>query len=190
MTVVVGNHGTPLHQAALKGHKEIVSVLLDAGCPTDVVDIEGCSALHYAAGHGAVEVMGVLIESRFGCQSREDNDGWTPLHLASVCGELEAVRELLRLGANTSVICDYATPLHQAALKGHKEIVSVLVVTGKLEAVRELLRLGANASMTVVAGEYGTPLHQAALKGHKEIVSVLLDAGCPNCWMQVVLLMK
>jgi hypothetical protein len=41
MTVVAGEYGTPLHQAALKGHKEIVSVLLDAGCPTDVVDIEG-----------------------------------------------------------------------------------------------------------------------------------------------------
>jgi ankyrin repeat protein len=34
-------NGTPLHQAALKGHKEIVSVLLDAGCPIDVVNIEG-----------------------------------------------------------------------------------------------------------------------------------------------------
>jgi ankyrin repeat protein len=34
---ITGKHGTPLHQAAEKGYKEIVSVLLDAGCPIDVV---------------------------------------------------------------------------------------------------------------------------------------------------------
>jgi ankyrin repeat protein len=35
-----------------------VSVLLDAGCPIDVVDIKGSSALHYATEGGAVEVIG------------------------------------------------------------------------------------------------------------------------------------
>jgi ankyrin repeat protein len=155
MTVVASTVGTPLHLAAIMGHKEIVSVLLDAGCPFDEVNIEGRSALHYAAGGGVVEIIGILIdrglgnsttsscfegfwiESRFGCQSKKDKDGLTPLHLASACGKLEAVRELLRLGANASMT----------------------VVAGE-------------ASMTVVADLYGTPLHRAATMGHKEYMEL------------------
>jgi hypothetical protein len=58
MTVVAGEYGTPLHQAALKGHKEIVSVLLDAGCPTDVVDIEGFDVVNI---EGCITVLYILL---------------------------------------------------------------------------------------------------------------------------------
>ena len=91
MTVVAGTAATPLHQAALKGHKDLVSVLLDAGCPIDVVDSEGGNALHNAAGAGNVEV---LIERGSGVNI-EDNDGRTPLHWAAIFGKLEVVSELL-----------------------------------------------------------------------------------------------
>ena len=165
MTMVAGKYGTPLHQAALKGHKEIVSVLLDAGCPIDVVDNEGRSVLHYAAESGAVEVIGVLIERGLDV-NREDNDGWTPLHWTSGLGELEAVCELLRLGAQASmtmVAGKYGTPLHQAALKGHKEIVSVL--------------LDAGCPIDVVTIKGHSALHVAAGGGAVEVLGVLIERG-------------
>jgi ankyrin repeat protein len=46
------------------------------------VNIEGRSALHYAAGGGVVEIIGILIDRGL-VVTREDNDGCTPLHLAS-----------------------------------------------------------------------------------------------------------
>ena len=165
MTVVASTVGTPLHQAAMKGLKEIVSVLLDAGCPIDVVDINGLSALHHAARGGAVEVMGVLIERGLDV-NRENTDGWTPLHMASGCGELEAVRELLRLGANASmtvVAGKDATPLHLAALMGHKEIVSVL--------------LDAGCPIDVVNINGHSALHYAAEGCAVEVIGVLIDRG-------------
>jgi ankyrin repeat protein len=102
--------------------------------------------------------------------NRENNGGLTPLHLASVRGKLEAVHELLRLGANASmsVVADTGdiciTPLHQAVINGHKEIVSVLLDAG---CPIDIVNIEGRSAL-------GTPLHQAALKG-----SVLLDAGCP-----------
>ena len=45
-SVVAGNCGTPLHQAALNGHVETVEAMLEEGCPIDVVNSDGsdCSA--------------------------------------------------------------------------------------------------------------------------------------------------
>ena len=166
MTVVAGKYGTPLHLAAIKGHKEIVSVLLDAGCPIDVVDVEGGSALHYAAEGGTVGVIDVLVKRSLVDVNRKDNDGWTPLHAASAFGKLEVVRELLRLGANASmtvVAGEYGTPLHQAALKGHKEIVSVL--------------LDAGCPIEVVNSDVVSALHYAAKSGAVEVIGVLIERG-------------
>ena len=165
MTVVAGERGTPLHQAALEGHKEIVCVLLDAGCPIDVVDFGGHSALHFAAVGGAVEVIDVLIDRGLDV-NRIDNEGITPLHVASACGKLEAVHELLRLGANASmtvVAGKGETPLHRAARKGHKEIVSVL--------------LDAGCPIDVVDIEGRSALHYAAEGGAVEVIGVLIERG-------------
>ena len=45
-SVVAGDCGTPLHQAAFNGHVETVVAMLEEGCPIDVVDSDGSTVLH------------------------------------------------------------------------------------------------------------------------------------------------
>ena len=165
MTKVAGIYGTPLHQAALGGHKNVMSVLLDEGCPIDVVNSNGRSVLHFAAQGGLVELVGWLVECGLDV-NREDANGYTPLHSAAHNGKLEAVHELLRLGGKASMIKVagiYGTPLHQAAFGGHKKVMSVLLDEG--------------CPIDVLSSSCQSVLHFAAQGGHVELVDWLVECG-------------
>ena len=198
MTKVAGTYGTPLHQAALGGHRKVMSVLLDEGCPIDVVSSSGQSVLHFAAKGGHVELVGWLVECGLDV-NREDADGSTPLHSAAGKGKLEAVYELLRLGGKasmTKVAGTYGTPLHQAALGGHRKVMSVLldegcpidVVSSSGQSVLHFVAHGGHVELVGGLVECGldvnrgdadgyTPLHSAAAAGKLEAVHELLRLG-------------
>jgi len=53
---------TPLHLAAIKGHPEVLEVILGAGAEVDILDKYGHTALHLAAGAGRVEAIKLLID--------------------------------------------------------------------------------------------------------------------------------
>lgn len=49
--------------------------------------------------------------------------GWTPLHEASNRGWYDITKQLLKAGANVNVQgLDDDTPLHDAAMNGHKKV--------------------------------------------------------------------
>lgn len=51
----------------------------------------------------------------------KSNLGWTPLHLSTYFGQLEAAEQLLTYGADVNVANDAGdTPLHKAAFIGHE----------------------------------------------------------------------
>ena len=58
--------------------------------------------------------------------------GLTPLHLASMCGDLAAVRLLLRAGANINAPSAHTgtTPLHQACSTGRYPVAKLLIAAG------------------------------------------------------------
>ena len=165
VTKVAGRYGTPLHWAVLSGHKEVVLVLLDEGCPIYVVDSNGRNILHSAAQCGHVDLIG-LLEERGLDVNGGDADGGTPLHYAAANGKLEAVDELLRLGGKpsiTKVAGIGGTPLHQAVLGGHKEVVLFLLDEG--------------CPIDVVDSNGRNVLHSAAEGGHVELLGLLVERG-------------
>ncbi len=92
-----------------------------------------------------------------------------PVAEAAERGDLEAVRALLRQGADVNAAQgDGMTALHWAGLNGHAEMAEVL------------LYAGARPDATTRLGGY-RPLHLAARNGHAEVLATLLARGSdPN----------
>ncbi len=61
----------------------------------------------------------------------ENNNGWTPLHMAAWNGRVEIARMLIDAGANVNVQNEWSnTPLHWAASRGQVKIVRMLIDAG------------------------------------------------------------
>ena len=199
MTKVADRGGTPLHQAVGGGHKDIVSLLLDEGCPINVVDDKGMSLIHYAALYGQIDMMIEMLAGKRLDVNIGDDKGWTPLHLAAGNDQIESVHTLLRLGGRkslTKVAETEGTPLHVAIAKGHKDMFSLLLnegcpinvvdgegnslvhfaaMNGQIDMIEMLAKLGLDVNIDNNCG--WTPLHSATLTGEFESVHTLLRLG-------------
>lgn len=95
------------------------------------VDDEGYSVLHVALEKEdpyKLEVLRLLLEHGAPVNAQGIND-WTPAHLAAVREDIEALKLLIRFGADLSIhtrIDDYATPLEEARNLGKKRSVEFL----------------------------------------------------------------
>lgn len=59
-----GDHETPLHIAALKGHTKIVLLLLENNNNPNTLDQDGQSALHIATHKGYLEIVKLLLQHK------------------------------------------------------------------------------------------------------------------------------
>lgn len=142
---------------------EIARKLLDLGANPSAVDTLGRTAIHYAAIHGRVELLDLIIKQRGNLEIREA-DGDTPLHFAVDHGQSNAARILIEAGADKEKQDrEGCTPLHCATRYGHTEIVHML--------------LEEHATTDPVDQDDWTPLHYASANGHQEIVEALLGHG-------------
>ena len=92
---VQDNEGkTPLHLSALKGHKEVVRLLIARGAKVMATTKFGDTPLHCAAGEGHKDVVELLIAKEADVNAR-DGRNKTPLYLASERGHAK-VADLLR----------------------------------------------------------------------------------------------
>ncbi|XP_068803978.1 BRCA1-associated RING domain protein 1 isoform X2 [Struthio camelus] len=96
--------------------------------------------------------------------ARRNYKGETLLHVASMKGDLTAVEQLLKNGADPNVKDNAGwTPLHEACNHGHKEVVELL--------------LQHRALVNTTGYQNDSPLHDAARNGHVDIVELLLLHG-------------
>jgi ankyrin repeat protein len=154
-----------------------------------------CGEIHEAAEKGNLARVEALLKENPNLVNVKDNEGYTPLYLASFARKKDVVELLLAHKADPNVKGkDGLTPLHEAAKVGHKEVAEVLlaggaeinakdnnvgwtplhfaVATGSKEVAKLLLLNKADIN---AKGEYGdTPLHVAVLNGKKELVELLL----------------
>ncbi|KAJ8268874.1 hypothetical protein COCON_G00114810 [Conger conger] len=129
------------HLAAKEGHMDLVQELLDRGSSVD----------------SATKVPGAGCWA--GVESRKGN---TALHIASLAGQGEVVKILVKRGADiNSQSQNGFTPLYMAAQENH------------LDVVRYLLENGGNQSTATEDGF--TPLAIALQQGHNQVVSILLE---------------
>jgi ankyrin repeat protein len=193
---------TPLHRAALRGHKDVAEFLLAHKADVNAKDDFGATPLLCAALRGYTDVVELLLANKADVNAKDKN-GLTPLHCAAAIGDKAAVELLLvnMADVNAKAAREVGTPLHCAVLGGNKDVAELLLANKaevnakndygmtplhvaaqggawrgageRLKAVAELLL--ANKAEVNVQDNYGqTPLHLAAMDGHKGMVELLL----------------
>jgi cytohesin len=157
--------GTPLHDAAWAGEKEIAAYLISQGADVNARHAEGGSTpLHYAVLTNHPEVVEVLLDHGADLKALYKTSQ-TALHLAAASGYARCATLLIAHGADVNARDETgATPLSEASW------------TGEAEMVRLLIAKGANAN-DVNPQTGTTPLHAAASRGYREVAKVLIDAG-------------
>ena len=168
------SRGTPLSLACRFGHAECISALLQAGAQKEGLgETYQVCALHYAAVHGDVDCINLLIEANAKVE-HADTDGWTALHYAARFNNLAAVERLLEAKADIHA-CDVMgwTPLHNAARNG------------LAKGVECLLRHGAELRTENNHGQ--TPLHVACREGKVKVVGIMVQHGSNNGYLHELL---
>ncbi|OWZ20683.1 hypothetical protein PHMEG_0004858 [Phytophthora megakarya] len=116
----------PFHYAAVEGKADFLQALLEKKLvDVNFVDIDGCTALYYAAANGHANVMQVLL--RFGGDPNIVSIRRSPLHCAVEWHRVECVKLLLQNGAALDVTDkDERTPVKVAEQKGFLDLVTLL----------------------------------------------------------------
>ncbi len=200
---------TLLHWSALKGHSDIAKFLVDRGANVNAKDILGRTPMHFAVMNNHKDIQDVygrgptyttaesndeeivqLFLMKGASVNEADENGETPLHLASWDGHLGILQHLINNGANIGTKDSSGkTPLDIARDKGHNNIVQYLQQTqsslnrelltavrgGDLNKVKDFIGRGASLD---AKDEYGrTLLHWASWNGNLDAVKYLIGEG-------------
>jgi ankyrin repeat protein len=159
-----GRPDTRLADAAKKMDRAAVRALLAQRLDVNAAQVDGTTALHWAANQDDLETAELLV--RAGANPKASNRyGVTPLSLACTNGNGAMVELLLKAGADPNT-----------ALPGGETALMTAARTGKIGAVKALLAHGANVQAKE-SKRGQTALMWAAADGNVETVEALIAAG-------------
>ncbi|KAM3862390.1 ankyrin repeat and SOCS box protein 11 [Diretmus argenteus] len=185
---------TPLHEAAYQGRLLNLRTLVAQGFHVDMQTLDRVTPLHEACLGGHYACAKFLLDNGANVEA-VSTDGTTPLFNACSSGSAACVRLILQHSPTIHITYHLASPIHEAAKKGHKECLELLLSYGAhidlelpavgtplycaclaqaTDCVERLLRSGADVRMG--CGQ-DSPLHAAVRGGEANVVEVLMDFG-------------
>jgi ankyrin repeat protein len=163
--------------------------------PGDAANVEGMTALHYAAAKGDTELVKYLVEQGADINAQDTVLSRSAIHFAAENGSLECIRFLTENGADLLDRDSFgATPLHYAARSNKLDVLKFLVDRkvdytakdirgwsamhyaasgGSIDIVKYLLAKGLNINELNESGR--TPLFLA--KKHSELKKFMISKG-------------
>ena len=128
-TTRIGSY-TPLHIASRTGSAAVVRALIKAGANVKASTMSGATALHLAAAAGNSDVVTALLDAGADPNAKEGQWGQTPLVFAAEYDRANAIRVLLKHGADPSIhtrvenIHDETAKEQAAAKKRNQTLIS------------------------------------------------------------------
>ncbi|XP_010991708.1 ankyrin repeat and SOCS box protein 9 isoform X1 [Camelus dromedarius] len=185
---------SPMHEAAVHGRLLSLRNLISQGWPVNLITADYVSPLHEACLGGHPSCANILL--KHGAQVNGVTADWhTPLFNACVSGSQDCVNLLLQHGASPHPASDLASPIHEAAKRGHVECIESLAAHGgdidhnishlgtplylacenlQVACAKKLLESGASVNQ---GRGLDSPLHVVARASNGELACLLMDFG-------------
>jgi len=154
---------TLLHIAVKEGKTETIELLIAEGADVNAMDRDVKTPLDWAEGTNNKGIAELL--RKHGAKTGEELN---VLIAAAKKGDIEAVKQHLAAGADVNAkTWDWTTPLHNAAIYGHKEVAELLIANGA--SVNAIIVSGRNQGKT--------PLDLAIWRKKNETADLLREHG-------------
>ncbi|XP_048242804.1 ankyrin repeat and KH domain-containing protein mask-like isoform X3 [Haliotis rufescens] len=156
---------TPVMEAALGGHRDVVELLVSEGADVSLVDKYGDNILHLACMRGHVETVKFVLSLHVVDINSRGERSRTVVMGAVVRRHRDVVELLVSEGADVSLVNkDGDNILHYACIRGDVETVKYVL---SLHVV-DINSRGDGSR---------TPLMGAAYMGHRDVVELLVSEG-------------
>ena len=149
--------------AAEQHDKASIRALLQTGADVNLAQVDGTTALHWAAYNDDAETAALLVKAGANVNAK-NRYGVPPLAEACTNGNAAIVKLLLEAGADPN-----------ATMKGGETVLMLAARSGNAEAVKALLARDASTKSRERLGQ--TALMWAAAEGHTDVVRELIQAG-------------
>jgi len=159
------DQGSLLHVAAMRGHQDMVQMLVhQRGADVERTNYSQQTSLHAACDGNFANIVVDLLAAGADADKR-DALRQTALHRACHSGSVDCILALLEYGANARLRDEGGLlPVHIAALRGRDEPLRLLISQDATAA-------------NVEAADGWTPLHFASHGGHVAATETLLECG-------------
>lgn len=160
--VVAGIPPSPVADAVESGDGAAFRRLLQQEIDVNAPQVDGMTALHWAAYHDDLETAKLLVDSGADVTA-QNRYGVSPLSLACKNGNGPFVELLLDAGADPNI-----------ALRGGETALMTAARTGQVGPVKALLAHGADVNAEERTGQ--TAIMWAAADGHAAVIEELIEA--------------